>query len=66
MWMIAMRYGDLLGRHPELGCHPERAPLGAPVEGRPSEVEARETPAVLSWTETIEWSRTGTELILRS
>lgn len=46
-------------------CHPERAPLGAPVEGRPSEVEARETP-VLTWTETIEWSSTATELILHS
>ena len=65
--MIAMR--DLLGGHSELGCHPERSvsPLAKrEVEGRPSEVEARETPAVLSWTETIEWSRTATELMLHS
>ncbi len=67
--MIAMRYGDLLG------CDPERAPQlchGEPVEPRPSVDEARELvadpdhDAVLSWTETIEWSRTATELILRS
>ena len=32
----------LMNRHREVsGCHPERAPRGAPVEGRPSEVEAR-------------------------
>lgn len=54
-------------------CHPELTPFGAPVEGRPSEVEAGdlvtndpEHEAVLSWTETIEWSGTATELILHS
>ena len=60
MWMITMR--ELLA---ELGSYDERSHFKESAKAERAErVEARE--AVLTWTETIEWSSTATELILHS